>query len=407
VNIKITRKTTQVNTSIALPSSKSESNRALIINALAGNTCSIQNISTARDTVTMKRLLSSTDSVLDVLDAGTTMRFLTAYHAIGNEEKIITGSERMCERPIKLLVEALNSIGANITYEKEIGYPPIKIKPFTGQTSNKITIRGDVSSQYISALCMIAPKLPLGLEIELIGEIGSRPYILMTLEMLHDFGIKYSFDKNIIIIKNQDFKANTFFVESDWSGASYWFSVAALATKAEIELIGLKKKSLQADAKIVDFVSPLGVETTFLENKIVLKKNSETKLSKLEIDFTDCPDIAQTMAVIAGALGIELTMTGVESLKIKETDRISALQTELAKFDVTLKDNGDFSYTINGKANVNNQFVNTYKDHRMAMAFAPLALLGNIEIENKRVVDKSYPSFWEDFELAGFEIQNL
>lgn len=404
MNIKLSHKNPNINCSIALPSSKSESNRALIINALSGNICDIQNISTARDTVTMNRLLQSQDEVLDVIDAGTTMRFLTAFHAIKNGSTEITGTARMCERPIGILVEALKSIGAEIEYLKEEGYPPIKIHPFKKQTSNYIKIRGDVSSQYISALCMIAPNLENGLTIELLGEIGSRPYIMMTLQMLADFGINFAFEGNIISIKNQIYKANKFYVESDWSGASYWYSIVALSQSAEIELIGLKKDSLQGDSAIVPMLEKLGVKTTFLENKILLKKEKITLPSQINIDFTDCPDIAQTLAVICGALGVKLVLTGVESLKIKETDRLAALQNELHKFGVSLVDNGDLSYTVSGMAKVDGQIVATYKDHRMAMAFAPLALMGNVEIENKDVVVKSYPSFWTDLEVANFTI---
>lgn len=404
MNIKLSHKNPNINCSVALPSSKSESNRALIINALSGNICDIQNISTARDTVTMNRLLQSQDDVLDVIDAGTTMRFLTAFHAIKNGSKEITGTARMCERPIGILVEALKSIGAEIEYLKEEGYPPIKIHPFKKQTSNYIKIRGDVSSQYISALCMIAPNLENGLTIELLGEIGSRPYIMMTLQMLADFGINFAFEGNIITIKNQIYKANKFYVESDWSGASYWYSIVALSQSAEIELIGLKKDSLQGDSAIVPMLEKLGVKTTFLDNKIILKKEKINLPNQINIDFTDCPDIAQTLAVICGALGVKLVLTGVESLKIKETDRLAALQNELKKFGVSLVDNGDLSYTVSGIAKVEGQIVATYKDHRMAMAFAPLALMGNVEIENKDVVVKSYPSFWNDLEVANFTI---
>lgn len=397
--------TGSIHSKIHLASSKSESNRALIINALTGNACNIQNVSTARDTVTMNRLLNSKEEVLDVIDAGTTMRFLTAYLSLGKQERIITGTERMCERPIGLLVDALREIGADIEYLKEEGFPPLKIKGMQTQRKNRIQIRGDVSSQYISALLMIAPNLPLGLTLDLTGEIGSLPYIQMTLQMMADFGIKYQFIDSTITVHAQPYKPTSFYVESDWSGASYWFSAAALAKEAEIELIGLKKNSLQGDAAIVPMLEKLGVSTTFKETSIVLKKDSSFTLpSKIEIDFTHCPDIAQTLAVICGGLGVELVMTGVESLKIKETDRLAALEAELGKFGVAVKEIAKHTYSVTGKAKVDNQSVYTYKDHRMAMAFAPLALLGEVQIENPDVVVKSYPSYWDDLKIAGFSV---
>jgi 3-phosphoshikimate 1-carboxyvinyltransferase len=410
MNISVSHPTGKVKATIHLPSSKSESNRALIINALSGNKCDIKNLSTARDTVTMNRLLNSSDETLDVIDAGTTMRFLTALTSLGKEEKILTGHARMCERPIALLVDALREIGAEIEYMKNDGYPPIKVKGIKKQLNNHIKIRGDVSSQYISALLMIAPNLPQGLTLELTGEIGSRPYIMMTLQMMADFGISYDFKGNIISVKNQPYKPSSFFVESDWSGASYWFGVAAIAQEAEIELIGLKKNSLQGDAAIVGIMEKLGISTEFKNNSIILKKNPKTNISNIEIDFTDCPDIAQTIAVICAANNVKLTMTGVESLKIKETDRLAALKNELAKFGTEVTDLGNQKYTVesNSKFKIqNSKLIATYKDHRMAMAFAPLGLRGEINLEEKEVVVKSYPSFWEDFTKAGFKIKDI
>ena len=406
MNISVSHPTGKVKATIHLPSSKSESNRALIINALSGYKCDIQNISTARDTVTMNRLLHTSDETLDVIDAGTTMRFLTALTSLGTEEKILTGHTRMCERPIALLVDALREIGAEIEYLKNEGYPPIKVKGIKKQLTNHIKIRGDVSSQYISALLMIAPKLPQGLTLELTGEIGSKPYIMMTLQMMADFGINYDFTGNIISVKNQPYKPSSFFVESDWSGASYWFGVAAIAKEAEIELIGLKKNSLQGDAAIVGIMEKIGISTEFKTNSIVLRKINQL-VSNIEIDFTDCPDIAQTLAVICAANGIKLTMTGVESLKIKETDRLFALKTELAPFGTDVIDLGNQKYTVESHSVFSIQhsiLIKTYKDHRMAMAFAPLGLVGTISIEDKEVVAKSYPSFWDDLAVAGFMV---
>jgi 3-phosphoshikimate 1-carboxyvinyltransferase len=401
---KINHKSKDVFTKIHLASSKSESNRALIINALTKNTCDIQNVSTARDSVTMNRLLNSNDEVLDVIDAGTTMRFLTAFLSLRKEERVITGTPRMCERPIGILVDALREIGAEIEYLEKEGYPPLKLKGMEVQKKNRIQIRGDVSSQYISALLMIAPNLPLGLSLDLTGEIGSVPYINMTLQMMSEFGISYDFSGSSITIHAQPYKPSAFYVESDWSGASYWFSIAALAKSSSIELVGLKKNSLQGDAAIVPFLEQLGVTTFYKDNSIQLTKLQDFQLPKsISIDFTNCPDIAQTLAVICAGLGVELVMKGVESLKIKETDRLAALEIELAKFGVEVKETSSQTYTIKGLATVNGQNIHTYDDHRMAMAFAPLALLGKVEIENPGVVVKSYPSYWDDLKLAGFE----
>lgn len=405
MNISISHPTNIIKATIHLPSSKSESNRALVINALTDYKSDIQNISTARDTVTMNRLLQSTEQTLDVIDAGTTMRFLTALKSLGTESKILTGHKRMCERPVALLVDALRELGADIKYLNNEGYPPIQVNGIKKQLSNHIKIRGDVSSQYISALLMIAPKLPEGLTIELVGEIGSKPYIMMTLEMMANFGINYDFSANTIFVENQSYKPSTFYVESDWSGASYWYGVAALAHEAELELIGLKKNSLQGDSAIVEIMKQLGVDTEFRQNSVVLNKIDCSK-TEVTIDFTHCPDIAQTVAVICAAKGIKLILTGVESLKIKETDRILALKKELSPFGVQILNLPDYQYELstNGSFLDNNSaFIHTYKDHRMAMAFAPLALLGTLQIEDRDVVDKSYPSFWDDLIVAGFE----
>ncbi len=405
MTFKINHPSATVNTKILLASSKSESNRALIINALTGNKCDIQNVSAARDSVTMNRLLNSNDDILDVLDAGTTMRFLTAFLSLQKGEKTLTGTPRMCERPIGVLVNALREIGANIEYLHNEGYPPLLVKGMPTQRKNRIQIRGDVSSQYISALLMIAPCLPMGLTLDLTGEIGSVPYINMTLQMMAAFGIGCDFSDSTITIQPQTYKPSSFYVESDWSGASYWFSIAALAHASEIELVGLKKNSLQGDAAIVPFLELLGVHATYKETSIILKKDSSFTLPQsIEIDFTNCPDIAQTLAVICAGLGVELIMTGVESLKIKETDRLAAIEIELAKFGVKVKETSPQRYTVSGLAKVNGQEIHTYDDHRMAMAFAPLGVLGNIQIENPNVVVKSYPSYWDDLKLAGFEV---
>ncbi|WP_461133968.1 3-phosphoshikimate 1-carboxyvinyltransferase [Spirosoma lituiforme] len=397
-----------VQATIPLASSKSESNRALIIDALTGFRCDLQNLSTARDTQTMIRLLKSTDQTADVLDAGTTMRFLTAYFAVTGQEKKMTGTPRMCERPIGILVDALRTLGADITYLNKEGYPPLQINGFSSATEsgNRLSIRGDVSSQYISALVMIAPLLPNGLTLELTGAIGSRPYIEMTLEQMRYFGadVQADWDAKTITVAPKPYTPKPYAIESDWSGASYWYSVAALANDrtagpltTEINLLGLKAKSLQGDSAIVDIMRSLGVESTFTDSGVRLTKGPTA--ASLAWDFTDCPDLAQTVAVCAAVKGVVLRLTGIESLKIKETDRVAALQAELQKIGAELVEiEPNHLYEVH-QLTVNPSgpaTIDTYDDHRMAMAFAPVAMQQEIIIDEPGVVAKSYPSFWDD-----------
>ena len=397
--IKVTPPSGSVKAEISLASSKSESNRAQIINALTGFKSSLQNLSTARDTQTMFRLLAADDTTADVIDAGTTMRFLTAYFAATNQHKTMTGTPRMCERPIGILVDALRTLGAKITYLQQDGYPPIQLEGFVFSGQNQISLRGDVSSQYISALLMIAPTLPNGLIINLLGDLGSVPYITMTLEQMRYFGIETHADwqQKTIRVAPQQYVSQPYAVESDWSGASYWFSVVALAETAEIELLGLKQHSLQGDSAIVQVMDALGVAAHFTGRGFLLtKKNAATHLSW---DFTNCPDLAQTVAVCCVMKNISATFTGIESLKIKETDRVLALQTELQKIGGTLTETiPNQEYRIETQAKYNGAAtIDTYDDHRMAMAFAPVGIMAPIKIENPDVVVKSYPSFWDDF----------
>jgi 3-phosphoshikimate 1-carboxyvinyltransferase len=407
----LTHTTKQVSGEIKLPASKSEANRALIINALTGNKSILENLSEARDTQTMQRLLNSSEHTLDVIDAGTTMRFLTAFTALTNQDKILTGTPRMQERPIKILTEALKKLGANIEYLNNEGFPPIHVKGFTYSGIKELEIQGDVSSQYISALLMVAPLLPEGLTLKLTGIVGSRPYIEMTLQQMSAFGISWSWTGNEIHVPHGEYKPITYQVESDWSGASYWYSIAALSDQADIHLLGLKQNSLQGDSKIAKIMEVLGVHSVFTDKGVKLSKTEP--FEEIEIDFADCPDLAQTVAVICAAKGIVLKMTGVESLKIKETDRIYALQTELAKCGASLQesDTQPGLYTVR-QAMPFTQIrrtveINTYDDHRMAMAFAPLALLKEIIIENPGVVVKSYPRYWHDLQKTGFEIMKV
>ena len=391
---------------VPLSSSKSESNRALILNAFGEPKAPIDNLSDARDTQTMQRLLASNDEVLDVLDAGTTMRFLIAYHAISPANIVLTGTERMQQRPVKILADALKTLGAAIEYLGEPGYPPIRLKPFPGQKSPELSIRGDVSSQYISALLMISPVLPQGLKLHLTGKIMSRPYIEMTLSLMARYGIEYEWLGNTIQISPQMYKPTAYTIESDWSGASYWFSMVALAEQAEIKLLNLKEESLQGDRRVVEIMDQLGVHAHFEKDGVVLSKKDHRKM--VNIDFSDCPDLGQTVAVTCAAKQIGCTMTGLESLRIKETDRIAALQNELAKFGAKFTEVRDGQWQVvpaPAGLKIDNLTIATYEDHRMAMAFAPLATLGNITIEDPDVVRKSYPGFWDHMVMAGFGVE--
>ncbi|SFU16131.1 3-phosphoshikimate 1-carboxyvinyltransferase [Algoriphagus locisalis] len=390
-------------THIPLPSSKSESNRVLIIDALTEGENKLSNLAEARDTQTMISLLEKNPPVFDVLDAGTTMRFLTAYAAITNQNKVMTGTPRMCDRPIGILVDALRTIGAEIHYLGVEGYPPMAIHGLSEQKSEKVKIRGDVSSQYISALLMIAPLLPKGLELELEGKVGSRSYIEMTLDTMSHFGISYEWIDNKITVAHQAYQPTTFAVESDWSGAGYWFSLLACADSGELFLSGLKENSLQGDSAVVEIMGQLGVKSTFKDGGVLLEKQPVKGLKHW--DFTHCPDLAQTIAVTCAILGQNATFTGLESLKIKETDRIYALQQELAKFNADLKEVEPEVYQVIPSVTMPAEVkIHTYEDHRMAMAFMPLITKTRVSIEDPSVVNKSYPSFWKHCELTGISI---
>lgn len=402
--LQLSQKSDYQTVTIPLPSSKSESNRVLVIDALTEGTNKISNLAEARDTQTMIRLLGKNPPVYDVLDAGTTMRFLTAYASVTNQNKVMTGTPRMCERPIGILVDALRSIGAEIHYLGVEGYPPLAIHGLACQTSNKVKIRGDVSSQYISAMLMIAPVLPEGLEIELEGKVGSRTYIEMTLQLMEQFGIKYTWKDNFIHVAHQSYQPTSFAVESDWSGASYWFSLLACADSGALFLEGLKENSLQGDSKIVDIMDHLGIKSTFREGGVLLQKQAVKGLKNW--DFTHCPDLAQTVAVTCAILGQNAVFTGLESLKIKETDRIFALQQELAKFNADLVEIEPEVYQVIPSVTMPTEVrIHTYEDHRMGMAFMPLLTKTRVIIEDPAVVNKSYPSFWKHCELLGIEME--
>jgi 3-phosphoshikimate 1-carboxyvinyltransferase len=395
-----------------LPASKSEANRALILQALAGGG-TLGNLSDANDTQLMQRLLAQAPHVteLSAEDAGTVMRFLTAYLAVTGWRGRLTGTARMQERPIKVLVEALRQAGATIEYLGNEGFPPLHLSGFksSGEADSptELTVRGDISSQYISALLMVGSYLPGGLRLTLTGHVGSRPYIAMTVALMQLFGAGVTAEGDVLTVRLGPYRPTDYTVESDWSAASYWYALVALAPAgSEITLPGLREQSLQGDQAIAGMMTHFGVQTTYLPEAVHLRQQPVSATTEpLPLDFTDCPDLAQTVAVVAAALNRPVEMTGLESLRIKETDRIAALQTELAKFGGTLRDlgAGRFRAESNGFA-VRNQAVATYHDHRMAMAFAPLTMRGPLRIENPTVVRKSYPQFWNELAVCGFTI---
>ena len=393
--LQLTQKSEFSRVSIPLPSSKSESNRALVIDALTEGENTIKNLAEARDTQTMIRLLHTNPAVFDVLDAGTTMRFLTAFLAVTNQQKVMTGTPRMCQRPIGILVDALRSLGAEIHYLGTEGYPPLAIKGLPEQLTNQIRIRGDVSSQYISALLMIAPLLPLGLELELEGKVGSRTYVEMTLQLMAQFGIAYSWEGATIKINPQPYKTTHFAVESDWSGASYWFSLLACADEGSLFLEGLKEKSLQGDAAIVEIMENLGIRSTFQEGGLLLEKKMVSGLKSW--DFSHCPDLAQTVAVTCAILGQNTVFTGLESLRIKETDRIHALQQELARFNAELREIATNTFQVIPSVTMPRLVqIHTYDDHRMAMSLAIAGLANEgVTIEDPACTSKTFPTFFD------------
>lgn len=391
-----------INGEVNLTASKSESNRVLIIRALCEEFFPIHNLAAAKDTETMIKLLADEGSVKDVGPAGTTMRFLTAYYANTPGTWTLTGSERMKNRPIAILVDALKQLGAKIEYLERDGCPPMKIEG-GNLKGGKISIDGSVSSQYLSALIMIAPTLPGGLEMELTGKIASIPYLKMTLALIAEFGAKYTFEGNTIKIEEGKYQSKEFTVEADWSAASYWYQIAALADEAEITLKGLKEVSLQGDSAIVDMYTKFGVESTFNGNQVTLKKSQNLNPDSFDYDFSDCPDVAQTLAATLVGLNIKGHFKGLESLRIKETDRIAAIKKELEKFGSSIDILPDDEIQINNSTIKDFKgSIETYDDHRVAMSIAPLCLKVNqVEIEEPNVVAKSYPDFWKDLSHKG------
>lgn len=401
-----------IDTTINLPASKSISNRALILHALGKGSVVPDNLSDCDDTKVIINALKTMPPVIDIKAAGTAMRFMTAYLSVTPGEHVITGTNRMKHRPIRVLVDALRKLGAQIEYTEEEGFPPLRI---TGDTldGGMLEIPGDVSSQYISALLMIGPAMKNGLKLRLTGNIVSRPYIDLTLHVMHEFGISVEWtDVDMISVSHQEIGERRYTIENDWSASSYWYEILAMTNddEARVTLPGLKDASRQGDSAVRYLFSMLGVKTAFrTSNEVVLTRHMRS-LPRLDYDFINQPDLAQTLVVTCATLGIPFHFTGLGNLRIKETDRIEAMKTEMRKLGYVLDDSVETELSWNGERceAEKNPVIDTYEDHRMAMAFAPTAiLLGQIRINNPEVVTKSYPGYWDDLRKAGFTIEEI
>lgn len=398
-----------IEASIQLPASKSISNRVLIINALGKGKYMPDNLSACDDTQVMIKALSSADEPIDIMAAGTAMRFLTAYLSVSEGTRTITGTKRMQERPIRLLVDSLRELGASIEYVNNQGYPPLRI---AGRelTDSCVTLKGNVSSQYISALLMIAPVLKNGLSLRLSGKVISKPYVDLTLRLMRDFGASADWtNDNCIRVLPKPYVSVPFTVESDWSAASYWYQIVALSKNAQVELLGLFPHSYQGDSRVAELFALLGVDTNFTSKGVVLKKTGHC-VERFEHDFINEPDLAQTFVVTCALMNIPFLFCGLQSLKIKETDRMAALITELGKLGYVLKETDASTLSWDGVRVPANDcpIINTYEDHRMAMAFAPACLLIPALIINEpQVVSKSYPGYWSDLSKAGFSVTEV
>lgn len=405
---KITAPKSDIFSDIILPASKSISNRALIMGAVGQAQRLIRNLAQCDDTDVLVRALESDGDRFDVGAAGTSMRFMTAYLASRPGDWSITGSERMKHRPIAVLVDALRALGAEISYEENEGFPPLRIhgKELKG---GHVVLDGGVSSQYISALLMVAPSTKEGISLELVGDIVSVPYIRMTLGMMREMGVESDWRGNVITVRPQRYSLRDYVVESDWSASSYWYEVAALSTQCGIHLPFLRKVSFQGDSAVRQIFAPLGVSTSFEGDGVSLKRAGDVT-ERMEYDFVEQPDLAQTLVVTCCVLNIPFDFSGVQSLKIKETDRIAALRNECAKFGYVLTEpaEGRLAWTGERCAAQDTPIVETYEDHRMAMSFAPMAMVkGSVLIHHPMVVTKSYPKFWDDLKRAGFSVEEM
>lgn len=391
---------------IKLPASKSISNRALIISALTKGGNMPNNLAECDDTSVMRKALNSSEELVDIMAAGTSMRFLTAFYATQQGIKIITGTERMKNRPIHLLVDALRQLGADITYLEKEGFPPLKIKG-NSLKGGVLQLNGSISSQFVTALLLIAPTLEEGLELNLLGDIASKPYINMTLALMNQCGANAKWvNEQKVVVAPQTYQPTPITVEYDWSAASYWFEMVALSSKADILLRGVSLPSLQGDAKGAEYFKALGVDYQETPQGLLLTKTGKIAQS-LHIDFTEIPDLAQTFVVTATLLGIPFHFTGLQTLRIKETDRIAALINELSKlgYDIQAKGDSEMFWDGSKKKKDNQPEICTYEDHRMAMAFAPASIYHpKLVINEPMVVTKSYPNFWDDLELAGVKL---
>lgn len=405
---KVYKQDKYLNGEIELPASKSISNRLLILQAQTDGGLTISNLSQSKDTEVLLHALNSGSKILDIGHAGTSMRFLTAYCSILPGERIVTGSERMQNRPVAKLVDALRKLGADIEYTNKEGYPPLRING--GKISKgKVSIDGSISSQYITALLLIAPSLPHGLELVMEGNLVSRAYVQMTLDLMDYLNIEFKWIDNKINIPAQKIKGKAIEVEADWSAASYWYQAAALAKEVDLTITGLHKNSYQGDAIVSKLFEQFGVFTQFENNKTVISQLGK-KTDFFTHDFIECPDLVQTLVTTCVLTNTPFKITGAQTLRIKETDRIAALKNELAKFNAEINETSEGVLEWDGTDDIyyNQQPIITYEDHRMAMAFAPAALVfDKITIENPNVVVKSYPGYWKDFEKTGFSIEQF
>ncbi len=397
---------------ISLSGSKSISNRLLIIRALSGTNFNLDNLSTSKDTVTLNALLEQAEGEYNTGHAGTTFRFLCSFLALQKGTQILTGSSRMLERPIGPLVAALQDLGFNITYQGKEGYPPLAIGEVQNKIGKKVAMDGSVSSQFLSSLLLIAPYLPDGLALEIQGELVSRPYLQMTLNLMERFGAKYTWNENTIEVEPGNYTGKDFFVEGDWSSASYLYLCLSLQEEGEIIVRGLEKDSLQGDSRIAEFAEKFGITTEYRNRELTIKKTDLALPPMVEFNLLEQPDLCQTLVAMCAGTGVQGIFSGLKTLKIKETDRVAALITEMKKLNVSFSPlpkqfsakSEDTYYMLLGKVEQQEETIRiaTYEDHRMAMAFAPLSKITPLEIENHMVVKKSYPDYWKDLELLGY-----